>query len=299
MKTYLFLCFVFAGLTAFAQTPALINESDLAAEGDNYIISTASPLIAFDGNDTGPNHNWDFGWLTTVIDDTTHWVDENDTDPLYFFLWLTSDIAEQAVSNIENDFVTIEDVYNFYEQNNDRFAFSGFAGTILDIPFPIWYDAPETILELPATYGQANNSTTGFDFTIPGIGGWSELRERSNEVDGWGSITTPAGTFDAIRLKSVIDIVDTFSYDVTVIPFAYTTTEYSWFAPTEGIPVLKIVLQNVLGVESITSVVYKSGETTAIQNAATTSNNIILAQPMDDVLNGSVEISVPGTIPVV
>lgn len=295
MKTALFLAGMIISGFAIAQSPALIEEADLPQIGDNFIVATASPLIAFDGEDTGPDHNWDFGWLTPTITDTTHWIDENDTDPLYFFLWLTSDIAEQAISNIENDFITIEDVFNFYELSNDRFAFSGFAGTILDIPFPIWYEENETILELPATYGQSTTSYSGFDFEIPGVGGWAEQRERFNDVDGWGSITTPAGTYDVIRLKSVINIVDTFSYDVTVIPFAYTTTEYSWFAPGEGIPVLKITLQNVLGVETITSVTYKTGELTAITTADENANAIQIAQPIQEILQGNIDVVNGGT----
>ncbi|HMU68647.1 MAG TPA: hypothetical protein PKC38_01495, partial [Chitinophagales bacterium] len=206
-----------------AQSPITIVSSDLPDEGESFLVTNASPLIAFDGTDTGPDHNWNFSTLVPVTQDTTNWIDENDTNPIYFFLWFTSDIAEQSVSNIVNDFITITDVYNFYQLDNSTFAFAGFAGTIAGIPFPIGYDDNEVILNFPADYGQISNSNTGFNISIPDIGGWNESRDRSNEIDGWGQVTTPAGTYDALRLHSVINIIDTFTYDTFVLPVAYTT----------------------------------------------------------------------------
>lgn len=278
------LSFVIAiGVSAYmqAQSPITIVSSDLPDEGESFLVTNASPLIAFDGTDTGPDHNWNFSTLVPVTQDTTNWIDENDTNPIYFFLWFTSDIAEQSVSNIVNDFITITDVYNFYQLDNSTFAFAGFAGTIAGIPFPIGYDDNEVILNFPADYGQISNSNTGFNISIPDIGGWNESRDRSNEIDGWGQVTTPAGTYDALRLHSVINIIDTFTYDTFVLPVAYTTNEYRWLSKETGIPVLQINTQTVLGVETISSIVYfEDYYESAISEEQDLNNNLQIAQPV-------------------
>ena len=249
-------CLIFA--VAQAQTPIVLDEDDFAGEGDSYNIVNANPLITFDGDDTGPDYNWDFSDLETISLGVTEFVDPSDTDPLYFFLWLSSDIAQQTASDIVNDFITIEDIFNFYKLDNDEFSLVGFAGTISGIPFPISYDEDEIIYSLPAEYNDVSSSESGFDISVPGFGGWIEKRYRTNENDGWGTITTPSGEYDVLRTRSEILIVDTFTYDVFEIPFSYTSLEYRWMAKEIGLPVLQINAQSILGLETITQVIYKN-----------------------------------------
>lgn len=260
-----------------------------------FLMSTVNPLIDFDAEDTGADHDWDFSDLEMMAQDTSHWVPDDETDPVYFFLWLMSDIAETGLANVANDFISIEEVYNFYWSDDEYFGFSGFAGKISDIPFPIWFSDPEMIVEFPGNYGQNTSSAVGFDFDIPDLGGWSEWRERSNEIDGWGNITTPAGTYDVLRLYSEILITDTFSYDFFTIPIQYTTKEYRWIAKEEGVPVLQINMQSILGIETVTSVSYKSATLTAISDAdAPNTSAIHISGPAQDVLQAVVDIQTAG-----
>jgi hypothetical protein len=279
-----------------AQSPITIVSSDLPDEGDAYLFTNASPLIVFDGADTGPDHVWDFGGLTPITQDTSNWIDENDTNPIYFFLWFTSDIAEQSVSNIVNDFITITDVYNFYQLDNSTFAFAGFAGTITGIPFPIGYEDNEVIMNFPADYGQTSNSNTGFNISIPDLGGWIESRDRNNEIDGWGEITTPTGTYDVLRLHSEINITDTFTYDAFVLPVNYITNEYRWLSKETGVPVLQINTQTVLGVETISSVVYFNDYYVSdITSSHSVGDQIAVQQPVTEQLSAAVQVETAGT----
>lgn len=278
-----------------AQTPIMLDENDLPEAGQTFLVTTANPIIEFNAEDTGEGHTWDFSGLFPLLEDSSFWIPDNETNPLYFFLWLTSDLAEQTVSDIENDLVTITDVYNFYWLDDDYFAFSGFAGSILGIPFPIWFETPETIIEFPGIYEQYTTFSTGFDIDIPDIGGWSELRERENTIDGWGTLITPAGTYDVLRVRSEILVTDTFSYDGTVIPVQYTTREYRWMAKQEGIPVLQISTQEVLGVETITAVTYRSGELTPVSNLTPDAQTLNIISPVHDVLQACVSVPQSGS----
>ncbi len=294
MKNFTFLLFLsLVGYTIAAQSPIILLVDDIADEGQEFLVTNAIPVIAFDGDDTGPDHSWDFSDLTTLNADTSKWVDVYDTDPFYFFLWLASDIAEQANINIENDFITVEDVFNFYERNNDIFGLTGFGGIIADIPFPIGYDGTETIFEFPATYNDITNSETGFNINIPGVATWIEQRIRTNEIDGWGSITTPGGTFEVLRMRSEILITDTIIYADIPYGITYTTIEYRWMAKENGIPMLQINAQEILGIETITQVIYKSGDAVDVitDQSKHNFNLSVLENPVYEELNYSIYFS--------
>ncbi len=279
---------MFFVIIAKSQTPIILDEDDFAGEGDSYTTVNANPAILFDGEATGADYNWDFTDLTTLSEGVTNFVDVADTDPLYFFLWLVSDIAQQTSENIVNDFITIEDIYNFYKKDNEEFSITGFAGTISGIPLPITYDEPEIIYAFPSAYNDVTTTVSGFDISIPGYGGWSEKRNRTNENDGWGTLTLPddATNYNVLRTRSTIDIVDTFSYDVFVIPFAYTTTEYRWMAKLNGMPILQINSQTILGVEATTQVIYKTGDFVGINTSVMNNSDFNVApNPVSDIAN--------------
>ena len=261
MKSFLYPILLSAICTSgIAQTPIVIMEDDLASAGDAYLISNANPIAGIDPNITGADYNWDFSTLEPLNGDTSIWLNEEETNPIYFWLWLSSDIAEQSVSDIVNDYISVEDVFNYYSKNSGEFALTGFAGTIGGIPLPVSFTEQDLIYELPLEYENSFSSTGSFSIDIPGVGSWSESRERTTTVDGWGTVTTPYQTYDVLRTKSVSLVSDIVTYDVVEIPFSYTSTEYKWLAKNSGIPVLQINAQNVLGTETITQIFYRDEE---------------------------------------
>ena len=121
MKKIFTLCLVLIACIALhAQTPIVLDDNDFAGEGESYNTVNANPVILFDGTETGADYNWDFSDLTTLSESVTNFVDPTDTDPLYFFLWLASDVAQQTTADIVNDFITIEDIFNFYKLDNEN-----------------------------------------------------------------------------------------------------------------------------------------------------------------------------------
>lgn len=255
----------------FCQSPIILDENDFANGGNAYYIANADPALSFDVASTGADFTWDFSDLTPSTVGVTYFEDPTDTDPLYFFLWLSSDVAQQSTADVVNEFITIEDIFNFYKLDDEEFSQTGFAGTFSDIPLPIAYDNNEILYEFPSAYNDNSSSEAGFSISVPGFGGWSEHRSRTNENDGWGTITTPSGTYDVLRTKSEIAILDTFSFDIFEIPFAYTAIEYRWMAKNEGMPVLQINAQEVFGFETTTQVMYKTADVID----AITSNEVV------------------------
>ncbi len=93
-------------------------------------------------------------------------------------------------------------------------------------------------------------------------------------MDGWGSLTTPYGTFDVIRVRSEITAHDSIYADTLGIGFSFDpplAIEYKWLGAGQRIPLLQInTTIPAFGTETITSITYRdSVRTTGIDQPST------------------------------
>ncbi|MBC8046345.1 MAG: T9SS type A sorting domain-containing protein [Fimbriimonadaceae bacterium] len=288
MKKYtLPFIFIISTLKIFSQSPVTIEVNDIVDGGDSFIISTANPIGVFDIVTTGADITWDFSDLTPLQQDTIYWVDATDTDPSYFLLWFSSDIAEQFVQAFSTDSFSIEDVYNFYDRSADKFKQTGIAGTYLDIPIISSFDDDDIVLDFPVAYENIDSSTSGFSFDFLGLFSFTETRNRKNITDGWGTITTPYGTFNVVRLKSELQVEDVIESSGVEIPFSYASNEYKWLAKEMGVPVLQITTQVIAGTETVTRVAYQDSARiiTGIQNVISEDDFLVYPNPATDRIN--------------
>lgn len=288
MKKYI-ICFVlfFVCCSVFSQIS--IVAGDIADAGESFIVSTANPVGEYDLETTGAGISWDFSDLVSVTKDTIDWVDATDTDPAYFLLWFSSNVAENFLNGFSTDSFSLEDVYNFYDRSSTSLEQTGIAGTLSGIPVPAGFSEPDVVYEFPLDYETEFSSEAEFTFDLI-FASFSETRERSSVVDGWGTITTPLGTYDVLRLESTIFTTDILEYDGTEIPFTYTNHEYKWLAKEMGIPVLQINTSDIGGFEAITTVTYQdtaviSDVTSPYYNAESIS---VFPNPVTEVLHISV-----------
>lgn len=270
MQRILLLIVWFVPFMVMAQGPITITVADIADAGDEYFISQASPLEELELGVTGEEIVWNYDYLSPITTNTTIWIEAIESNPAYFLFWFGSDVAEETGQGFDSEFFSLEDILNFYKRTTSVFSLTGQAGTLGGIPFPILYDDPEPVYQFPMEFGQTFTSSTGFEFEVPGFGTWLETRDKSCEVDGWGTITTPYGTFDVLRQKCVNEIYDLFTTDGFEFPIEYTATEYRWVASDQGIPVLQVNTQSVLGLETVTGVSYKDtlADVVSITNGA-------------------------------
>ena len=89
------------------------------------------------------------------------------------------------------------------------------------------------------------------------MGYYGGNKTRTDTVDGWGTLITPYGTFNSIRVKSVINEKDSMHIDMP-FPFGFSiqravVTEYKWLATGQGIPLLQI---NTSG-NTVTQIIYR------------------------------------------
>jgi hypothetical protein len=169
--------------------------------------------------------------------------------------------GELALPNIPiGGGVSISDVYNFYYKNSTEFRQTGIGATINGLGVPIAFNNKDVIYRFPMNYGDTDTSFSDYSISIPNLGYYGHDQERISEVDGWGTLITPYGTFNTLRIKSEITGNDTLFADTLGFGFSFPSqaiTEYKWLADQSGIPILQInTTQGFLGT-TITSVVYR------------------------------------------
>lgn len=230
-----------------------INQNDMPNVNDTFRLSTTT-ILSYNSSETGADYIWNFTYLTPTTQRVDTFVSVLSTPLTYnlvFNNFLDPNKATIAAQNPNSPSmiqqVQVTESYDFFRETSSYYSKVGFGAQINTIPTPVKYDVPERYYSFPLTYQTTDSSTSYYGFSVPNLGYYGQTIVRKNEADGWGSITTPFGTFDAIRVKSTVKLTDTIYYETygigTSIPRP-TEYEYKWIAKNMGIPVLKITERN-------------------------------------------------------
>jgi hypothetical protein len=104
--------------------------------------------------------------------------------------------------------LTGTDFQFFTEKNEQAFDLLGVYGdaTGEGQPIPIAFEPEFRLLSFPSTYGTEFSNTSTITLTFPADFPFESITvkitfERESSIDGWGTITTPFGTFNTIRQR--------------------------------------------------------------------------------------------------
>lgn len=245
---------MFFGPCSTLRAQITVDNTDLPSVGDTFRISVAAGTGGVDPALTGANYAWDYTNLSSLSQSLDTFIDVGTTPAVYqlvFNNFLDPQRANLATSDNVLDFIPgfeIGDVYQYYRNDASGFSFLGFAGSYSGIPVPVKYDDPDRWFAFPMAYGNEDSTDVEFQFSIPGIGAILSQRKRVNEVDGWGTVQTPYGTFPALRHKSVVSEFDSVYVDSLGqgIGLNRNFTEYRWIAKGIGWPLLQITVEGLL-----------------------------------------------------
>ena len=263
----------------FSQGITLVS-SDFANGGDTVRTSLATD----NGNDyaaTGPSYSWDFSVLMANSQKLRYFASITEAPLFVQFLFgfsapnqyrasyfiESSDLPISQITDILP--ISIENIYQYSKVMTDSITKVGYSmkatlnGSTVDLP--IKSDTIETNYKLPLNYGESHFSR-GFsqiNFNPLYNAIWNQHRTRTTTVDGYGSLITPNGTFDVLRIKHDITETDSIYTELPIlggvwipleIPLAH---EYEWWTNGEMLPVLKYSTNEILGNEVVTSVEYR------------------------------------------
>lgn len=255
-----------------------ITSSDFPDPGDTVMVSISEDFD-LDFESTGPDFTWDYSLLNFTSQRIDTFFDVSDASITYQLAfnngWLDPDYEADYYTPYLNFVLPTSDLFelplsnpvNFTKIESDRVEIVGVGVELSGLEIPLKNDPIDKEYGLPLNYEDEWISNSFFEIDLNPVydGILRRYQERTAEVDGWGTVTTPYGTFDVIRTKAVVDFTDSMKI---VLGETETWLElptpkqiiYSWWANDQKIPVLSVVAQSFFGSETVTSVEYKDGD---------------------------------------
>ena len=239
-KVLLSIFTVLLSITLSAQIS--ITSDDIVGAGKvvlEAIDTLPSPSIT--PGPAGPDQTWDFSALSVDYVDTM-WFANPDWTP-YYEHFPAANLAAMRIFDNELDSA---EMYIYFEKNEDEFAIVGMALEMEQIGFVILPCIPkEIIAEFPVEY--LNSSTNDFEQLIqienplsPGDSVRIKIStNKSVDVDAWGSITIPLGTFNSLRISETRIQIDSIWVQLFGSWMFYeeiidTTNNYSWWTDDDA-----------------------------------------------------------------
>jgi hypothetical protein len=262
-KTLLSVIFAATAIISKAQ-PITITASDMPVSGDSLRYSYVSPVgSTIDISTTGANSTWNFSTLVPVSQGLDSYKPALLVNAAYGLISLNAygyKVAD-SLPGASTLPISVSDLYTFFSKKNNpsRFVAEAFAAKIAGTPIPIVYSDEDEWYEFPLDYNDVDNSTFKLSYSFVGLGAFSQQGTRNTTVDGWGTITTPHFTtpVNCLRIRSVVDEIDTFKFQTTVMPIVRTTVDYKWLANGEHYPILWITTTVTAGNETVSAVRFR------------------------------------------
>ena len=276
-----------AAAPALAQTTSpVIDRTDMPALTtgvDSLRLSAASPVLPATApplSRRGANQTWNYTSLVPVSQRVESFVPTSvvtATSVLYAFTFGPLGGANRATVASPQNLplpaggtlpVAISNPYQFYSLATapaQDFRSVGFGATLNGTALPITYASAtqqDVIYRFPLSFASTRDSSRSFFSTpaaIATLGYLSQKRKRVNTPDAWGTLTTPFGTFQTVRVVTKLTDHDSVAVGGTPgqgfdVPL---TREYKWLAKGQHVPVLTITTRLVGTQETITGVEYR------------------------------------------
>ncbi len=252
-----------------ANSQITIVTGDFATGGDTLRVSTTNSAPANTSLATnGLNALWDYSALVPASQDIDTFLSVASTGAIYSIYFanfgFNSNRANIAARGLDlsaaGGAVPITDVYNFFYNSSANYKQVGFGANISGVSTPVPYGNKDIVYNFPCNYGNVDSSDSNYSINVPSQGYAEGQQHRVNHVDGWGTVITPFGTFNALRVVSELTGSDSVFISSFGFGFSFPRTktrEYKWLTTNGDIPVLQINV-NVNGQnETVTSIRYR------------------------------------------
>ena len=239
------LLILFFYLNSFSQI--VINSYDMPQNNNPYVFSAVDPQgLSVDSFSTGEDYLWDFSSLEPSYQyvDTFKTINTAPSTHQLFFGALAGSNSATSVLKLNGvlsgfgEFLNVEEysILAYFSNNSTRYAQVGLG--IDEIPLVL--SEPDVLYRFPLSYDDSDTCVSSGQVPLTDI---TLDQERVSHVDGWGTLITPLGTYEVLRVVSVLQRDITFSLDENEDPVESSTvhTEYVWLAKNEGPPVMRVI----------------------------------------------------------
>lgn len=246
-----------------------ITDADFAVGDDTVIVSTSQDFMSVDPTPAGPNQTWDFSGINISGQRIDTLFAPSSLPFAYQIVYASPFEPDLQATYGRNDlnfdlgpltgFVDVGNIMAFHKVESSGLKHVGMGANVLGQDIPMSADTIETIFNLPMNYGDEDSSTFYAFVDIPSAAYVEQYRKSEYNVEGWGTVITPFGSFDALKVKYVYTQTDSvYSSQISfgqAIPRP-ETTEYHWYANGQKIPVMKMV--EIAG--QVTSIEYRDSD---------------------------------------
>lgn len=269
---------------AFGQI-TLTSAAFPAALEDQWL--TTSSDLAVDYLTTGANQTWDFSSLVPAGQRNIRYAPMSEAGMLSNIFFGSFAAPEYKASYFYpatdlplSDLppvlpFTIDGISQFTKSADEAITLVGFEFIIGGQGLGVKSDTIEIPYQFPLNYGNnwESRGYTNLDMNPIYNAIFRQHRHRVSEVDGWGTVTTPYGTFNALRIHHVIEETDSISIDLlgTGTPMWIglpmpNVHEYEWRATEEKEAVMRIRTQEAGGEQQVTAVEYRDNYLNIAEN---------------------------------
>jgi hypothetical protein len=245
----LLIIILFSCFQIFAQV--VITSNDMPVPGDTIRKSITAILDTnMDYHHGGPDQNWLFDELTVVSQQVDTFVNVSQTPSVYQFFFnnqfiypdYKATVAMKMAEFTAIPTVTLTDSYQFLKVTSNEYREVGYGVTLDGVPLPIQLTDIDTLYRFPLEYGNVDSAHSLLSINVPNLGYLMVSKFRRNTADGWGTLTTPYGEFQTLRVRTeIVEYDSIYSDSLGVgIPLTRNITEYKWFANGYHEPVLLV-----------------------------------------------------------
>lgn len=202
----------------------VIDGTNFTGPGSEQVYMNLTPGtdLPFDLNAAGENLTWDFSEFPSVDEAELAFTDINDMGIFYQLAFNSpgnpSVLATHALplQNPAEDFdldldlpIEVSDAFQFYRNDATGYYEVGLAFSVSGFPLINPYDDTDRIYPFPLAYDVRDTVSVAFDIEVPLFGYYGQSGMRFTHADAWGTLTTPYGTYDVVRVKAERLITDT------------------------------------------------------------------------------------------
>ena len=202
MKKILFTLTIIS-LTISGMAQITITSDNIAPTGTTIVTAndTLPDATIFPG-DAGENRIWDFSALNEDSYDTVYTLLPSQTP--YAGDFPGANYVYQSISGGDT-------LYVFNDLSDDDLANLGYAGYSSDLEDSVVVQVvpEEVLIDFPMQYGNHRDENFYYQYvTVSPVPTFDSLKIKHSEtksvdVDAWGSVTIPSGTYNALRNKTV------------------------------------------------------------------------------------------------
>lgn len=277
MKYIIFTFFI--SLANWGVSQITVTQADMPVGGYVAYLSIADTLFQPDLQTVGANVSWDFSGMNAVAQTRDSFVNVSST-PLFIRLFFSgSTVARVQETPDSLGGIALSEAFQYFRASSSAYENKGLGATIQSIPIGLNNNPADVIYRFPLDFGNTDSSQALAQLNIPGLFYIERSIKRWNEVDAWGTITTPYGSFNALRVKSIIQESDSVAADT--IQFRVNVPqrgEYKWIAKEERVPVLTVNTLFVANNEISAGIQY-------VDSLRNTGRTTSISQPLDEFAN--------------